>query len=483
MTITLRSLTGLGGTRTALIHRGRAYTGADVERAADVVAATLAHAGIGQAHRIALLLGNTPEFAIAVVAALKVRASVVLLGPAFKTREVAECIRRTRATLVVSQASDDERLTGPSGDRPARLDISDRFGPLFIGRTAYSAPSAIPDELSVQFTSGVGGCAKVVARTVENLIDELDAVSSQIALSDRDATVCPCPLFHAYGFVNGLLLPFFSGRPAILVDWFLPNVIVDIVKEWKAAVFVGVPAMYKALAGAHGATAVDLAPLRFCFSAGAPIADNIAGSFRARYGLSVRQLYGTTETGVISIDLDREGERSSYVGRPLPGRRIEIVGEDGTAVRAGESGEIVVHSPSAARGYIDDDPLSARMFRDGAYVTGDLGYFDGPGLVLRGRRTAFINVAGFKVDPLEIEHVLATFDAVAECSVVSHRDPASGEAVRAVVVAKRAVSEQEVQQFCRRQLAPHKVPRYVTFVDELPRSPTGKVLTKYLTDD
>jgi len=245
---------------------------------------------------------------------------------------------------------------------------------------------------------------------------------------------------------------------------------------------VGAPALYKALAGAHGATAAEMAALRICLSAGAPIADEIAHSFRARYGLRVQQLYGTTETGVISIDLDGTGERSSYVGRPLPGRRIDILGERGEEVPTGQSGEIAVHSPSAAAGYIDDDELSARMFRNGAYLTGDLGHVDGPGLVVRGRRSMFINVAGLKVDPLEIEQVLATFDAVAECTIVSHPDPASGEAVRAVVVARRAVSEKEVQQFCRGRLAPFKVPRYVTFVDELPRSATGKVLTKYLTE-
>jgi long-chain acyl-CoA synthetase len=166
----------------------------------------------------------------------------------------------------------------------------------------------------------------------------------------------------------------------------------------------------------------------------------------------------------------------------VPGRQVDIVDETGRPVPPGAQGDIVVRSPAAARGYIDDAKLTAEKFRDGGYVTGDVGSVDAGGLRISGRRTSFINVAGLKVDPQEVERVLTACEGVVECAVVPLEDPAGGEVVRAVVVTSQATTARELQQFCRARLAPHKVPREVTFVDALPRTGTGKVLLKELID-
>jgi long-chain acyl-CoA synthetase len=268
------------------------------------------------------------------------------------------------------------------------------------------------------------------------------------------------------------------------VDWFLPNDCVDLVRVHAARVFVGVPTMYKAMADAYGARPSDLASLRICFSAGAPLSDHVYRAFQSRYGLSIHQQYGTTETGTIAINrLPRPDTNVLAAGRPLPGRDVAIVSDDGTDAAPGETGEIAIRSAGTAAGYLDDPERTRLQFRDGRYFTGDLGVIDERGdLMVLGRRTCFINVAGQKVDPGEVEMVLLQFDGIVECAVVAAADRVGGEVVKAVVVTNRRIDAAEIVAFCRRHLAPHKVPRTVAFMDALPRSPTGKVLVKYLTE-
>lgn len=477
----LRALTPSARHATAIVWRDEAFTGEMLHADADRVAAALAGLGLGAGKRVALLFGNTPQFAVGILAAMKMGASAVLLGARFTRREIADSLRRTGAAALLGPA-DAGLLDDVAGLQPGPPSaVAGRSGTLALWQTAYEA-TASDDECIVQFTSGTTGRSKIVPRTTANLADELENFASYLGLGPDAPSVCPVPLCHAYGLVNGLLLPLFSGRIAVLLDgWFLPNDVADVVRRSRARLLVGVPVMYKALAETYGPAASDLASLRVCFSAGSPMAAGVVRAFGARYGLSVNQQYGSTETGVIAADLAGNAADVRAVGRPVPGRTLRIVADDGSVLAPGETGEIVVRSAGTTPGYLDDPALNAQRFRDGDYRTGDRGWIDSAGdLIVAGRGTSFINVGGLKVDPAEVEQVLASWDAVVECAVVPAPHAAGGEIVKAVVVARDGMSATDVQRFCRGRLAPHKIPREVVFVDALPRSATGKVVVKYL---
>ena len=235
-------------------------------------------------------------------------------------------------------------------------------------------------------------------------------------------------------------------------------------------VFPGVPFHYRHLADVP--THANLSALRLCFSAGTALPRETFDAFARRFGIAVRQLYGCTEAGTLTVNLDPDPVATfASVGKPAGAVRVRI-----------EDDEIVVSSPAMTRGYTDDPELNRRAFRDGWFYTGDTGRFDQIGrLYVTGRRKLLIEVAGHKVDPIEVEDVLAVHPKVREAVVVGIPDGKDGEeTVKAVIVPANHPQERELIEFCSQRLANFKVPRVVEFRDEIPRSPLGKVLRKYL---
>jgi long-chain acyl-CoA synthetase len=197
----------------------------------------------------------------------------------------------------------------------------------------------------------------------------------------------------------------------------------------------------------------------------------------------VRQLYGSTETGPITANMsDDPVSTFESVGAPVEGVKVEIFDDEGAPVPVGEIGEVTVSSPASSSGYAEADQASLEAFRDGRYFTGDLGRLDEDGLLyLEGRKKLLIEVGGYKVDPIEVEDVIVAHPSVSEAIVVGVPGEAEGEeTVKAVVVPGEDCEEGELISFCRERLANYKVPRTVEFRDEIPKSPLGKVLRKYL---
>ena len=223
--------------------------------------------------------------------------------------------------------------------------------------------------------------------------------------------------------------------------------------------------------------------LRLCFSAGTALPRSTFEQFGERFGVLVRQLYGSTETAMIAANTSDDPVASfESVGAPVRGVHVEIVDDDGAALAPNEIGEVTVASPAASTGYADADQANRESFRDGRYFTGDLGSVDEDGLVyLGGRKKLLIEVGGYKVDPIEVQDVVCAHPSVSEAIVVGGGAEIEGEEiVKAVVVAGGACDEGELIAYCRERLANYKVPRMVEFRDEIPTSPTGKVLRKYL---
>ena len=254
----------------------------------------------------------------------------------------------------------------------------------------------------------------------------------------------------------------------------------DLIERERATIFPGVPFNFRLMAEAPAAA--DLSSLRLCFSAGTALPRASFEAFGERFGVLVRQLYGSTETGMITANMSDDPVSSfESVGTPVEGVLVEIV-DDGAVLPPGEVGEVAVTSPAASSGYAGADEVSREAFRAGRYLTGDLGHLDEDGLLyLEGRKKLLIEVGGYKIDPIEVQDVIGAHPSVSEVIVVGVRGEAEGEeTVKAVVVPSENCDESELISFCRERLANFKVPRTVEFRDEIPMSPLGKILRKYM---
>jgi long-chain acyl-CoA synthetase len=279
-----------------------------------------------------------------------------------------------------------------------------------------------------------------------------------------------------------------SGAALVLLEDPHPFVLkrgraLEVIERERATIFAGVPFNYRLLADAPGEA--DLSSLRWCYSAGTALPRPAFDAFRERFGIAVRQLYGCTEAGLMTINVEPDPEESfASVGTPAPGVRFAVVDEDGAPLPLGEEGELVVSSPGLTGGYVDMPDVNRQAFRDGFYFTGDLGRIDSLGRVfITGRKKLLIEVAGYKVDPIEVEDVLVAHPKVREAVVVGVRGRVEGEEiVKAAVVRGDDCGERELIEFCQTRLANWKVPQLVEFREEIPKSPLGKILRKYLVD-
>ena len=255
----------------------------------------------------------------------------------------------------------------------------------------------------------------------------------------------------------------------------------ELLEQEKATIFPGVPFNFRLMAEAPASA--DLSSLRLCFSAGTALPRPFFDAFLDKFGVPVRQLYGCTEAGTLTANMDEDPVATfESVGRPVDGVQVRIEDDDGESVPTGSIGEVAVKAPGLTNGYADMEELNSQVFREGYFITGDLGKLDDEGrLTITGRKKLLIEVGGYKVDPIEVEDVVMAHPKVGEAVVVGVPGKVAGEeVVKAVVVPSDEVDEREVIAYCQEHLANFKVPQVVEFREEIPKSPLGKILRKYL---
>jgi acyl-CoA synthetase (AMP-forming)/AMP-acid ligase II len=310
-------------------------------------------------------------------------------------------------------------------------------------------------------SSGTTGLPKIAHRSPASL----DAVSQNmveaIDIKETDTLLATVPLCHSYGLEHGLLAPLFAGATVHLARGFDLQIVLRELTQNQITPFPAVPSMYEMLAQlADRHTRFPL--LRSAYSAGGPLPRPIADTMSARYGLHVAQVYGATEIG--SITFGHTG-----VGKPMRGVSVTTTPEN----------EVLVRAPSMFDGYVGD----VKGTFEGYFHTGDIGSLDDHNnLSITGRLKLLIDVGGLKVNPLEVEEVLNSHPAVASSVVVPMQLSQTISRVKAVVVLKPEthITADEIRQFARQRLTPHKVPRIIEFRPTLPRSATGKILRSLL---
>jgi len=337
------------------------------------------------------------------------------------------------------------------------------------------------DEAIYLYSTGSTGKPKRVARTHFNLTALADNHTQTVDWTEEDRILFVVPLSHTYAFGN-FISAVKVGASLYTLSEFNRNKVIDLIEKESITVFPAVPFMLSVLAETFLPKPRDFSSLRLVISAGAPLPKEAFYKFHEKFGIYPRQLYGSTETGVISINLsdDIVGKLDS-VGRPVKNVEVVIFREDGSRADTGEVGEIAVKSPSMTTGYYGLPDETEKAFRGGYYFTGDFGKIDEEGYIyIVGRKKLFINISGNKVDPREVENLLLQHPKVKEAVVLGVKDKEGNELVKAVIVPKDKTEAREFYEFCKGRISDFKIPRIIEFRDEIPKSPTGKVLRGYL---
>ncbi|MEG4288202.1 AMP-binding protein [Microcoleus sp. C2C3] len=460
--------------------------------------------GIGRSDCIALILPNCPEFAIAFYAAAKLNAIVLPLNPLLKEDELSYYINDTKASTIItdSNRADISRNIISKLEKNIELIVLDgtyTFAKEVDKLTITESISPFTGNMLYQYSSGSTGRPKRVCRTQNNLEREVINFAETVNISSRDNILCIIPLYHAHGLGNCLLAATCNGATLVILEQvshqqttidvpfvFRCSRVLELIEKERITILPAVPYIFNTLAETPADAQADVSTMKLCFSAGNSLSKEIFDKFFQRFGISVRQLYGCTETGSIAINLD-ENPKDSYdsVGFPLRNVDIEITDEQGKELPAGAIGEVIVRSQALTSGYSNRPELNQQVFKDGSFLTGDLGKKDEVGRVyITGRKKIFIDTGGHKVDPLEVEDVLIGHTQVKEAVVVGIKGLYAGEIIKAVIVPKNLeiCDEKDILFYCKEKLADFKVPKIIEFRKEIPKSPLGKVLKKDLID-
>lgn len=463
--------------------------------------------GVSKGDCVALLLPNCPEFVIGFYAIAKLGSVVLPLNHLFKAEEIGYYLADSDVKVIITDSKRaDLCLKALSNfDRAIQLIVVDEvhslaknFHDLILSEKSQSQ-AALPTNSNVlyQYSSGSTGRPKRVSRTQKNLYHEAKNFAETARVSPSDRILCVVPLYHAHGLGNCLLAAICNGATLVILEQskqngisvevpfvFKVQRILDLIETEEVTILPGVPYIFKAMAESPASEGADLSMVRLCFSAGNFLGKDVFDKFLTRFGLPIRQLYGCTEAGSISINLDENCEETwNSVGIPPKNVEIKIIDEDGNGLDAGVVGEVVIKSPTLTKAYHNLPQVNQQAFKNGAFFTGDLGKCDAAGrLYITGRKKILIDTGGRKVDPVEVEDILSSHFKVKEAVVVGVKECHSGEIVKAIVVPSESKEflEQELFSYCKEHLAEFKVPKIVEFRDEIPKSPLGKILRKQL---
>ncbi|HUY47129.1 MAG TPA: AMP-binding protein [Streptosporangiaceae bacterium] len=360
----------------------------------------------------------------------------------------------------------------------------------FRGQTPAPVSFAAGDTAFLTYTSGTTGPPKGAMNTHGNVVFNSQAYRQWCRLGPEDVIFGVAPLFHITGLIAHVTLSLLLGAPLVLFYRFEPSVAIDTIRAERPTFTVGSITVFIALMNAPSADRGGLASLIKIWSGGASIPPSTVKAFHAQFGQYIHNVYGLTETTspshAVPSDAEAPVDEASgalSVGVPIYNTLVRIVGDDGQDLAAGEVGEIVTAGPTVVPGYWNKPEETKHGLPGGALHTGDVGYIDPAGwFYIVDRKKDQINVGGYKVWPREVEDVLYQHEAVREAAVVGVADAYRGETVKAYVSLRpgRTATPKELIGFCRDRMAAYKYPRQVEFLDELPKTISGKLLRREL---
>ncbi len=427
-------------------------------------------------------LDNSVEFVASFLAAAEIGAIFVPLNINWKSPELSWFVERLPVTGVVTRQALRLPWDSLSDQVPPAsvLSIDDdrsdstRFHPLSREGCSCDVFSTVtPDQPVVYLcTSGSTGAPKIVRRTHENMVQGALSTGMALSITPGLGFLSMVPFFHGNGLDNALLLPLLSGGTAILQSSFSIPQLVNTFNEHQIDVLPGSPAIFEMIER-FGINRDCFNTVRVCTSAGGPIAEPVVASIQERFGITIRQAYGASETGIMAIAPPEGGSRLV----PVHGTSIRILDSSRRVLSGGIEGEIAVNGPIVSDGYIGNSEATSRVFADGYYCTGDKGILDTEGrLRIIGRISPLINISGTKIDPVEVENVIISMPDVVTCKVFAQNGTHHKQILKAAIGVRdgTALSRVEVVAFCRKHLAEYKIPRIMEIFPDRQVDLTGK---------
>lgn len=478
----------------ALIQGERRVTYAQLWCEVSPVARFLGRNGLGRGDRVALLLENSPEYVAAYYGVLAAGGIVVALNTAARARDLSNWLAHCGATWLIADTRHGELLqVAQHADPQLRLITvgDDRdIGRPFVrwNEVAQSGdehdyvPEITADATAaIIYTSGTTGKPKGVTLTHGNLAGNVRSILAYLQLGARDRCLNVLPFYYSYG--NSVLHTHLAAGGSLVLEnslVYVHNVVQRIGAE-RATGFAGVPSTYALLSSRVNLADYDLSSLRYVTQAGGAMAPAQIQKFRqALPHVKFFVMYGLTEATarLTYLPPERLEQKLGSVGVAIPDVRLEIRDERGAAVARGVVGEIYAIGPNIMRSYWNDAAATGEVLKDGWLKTGDLASMDQDGYVfIQGRSSEMIKSGAHRISPQDIEEVIAELDGVAEVAVVGVADDILGQAIKAVIVPRAdvALGVMAVKAHCHARLAAYKIPRYIEFATQIPKTASGKI--------
>jgi len=494
----LREAVARNGSGDAVVSGDVRLSYIELDAIVSRVAANLSALGVVQGDRVALLLGNRPEFIHVLLGVARLGAIVVPVNVREQTPELTYILNHCGAKALVHDASVADRLP-KSNDLPELVHRFSVAGDVagarafqeLLAQPVAPVPEVVPDEEDVAvilYTSGTTGLPKGAMLTHFNICHSVMHFETCMALTQADRSVLAVPASHVTGLIANILTMVRVAGCNLVLPEFDARAFLDFAASERMTYSILVPAMYNLCLLRADFSAFDLSPWRIGGYGGAPMPEaTIAALADKLPDLILMNAYGSTEV-TSPATLMPMGEtilRPDSVGRTVPCGEIRIVDEEGRDVQRGQAGEIWIGGPMTVPGYWNDEARTAGGFADGFWKSGDVGSMDDEGYVrLHDRKKDMIIRGGYNVYSAELENALSHHPGVIECAAVAHPDPVLGEKIHVFVRAASAdVTADDLRGFCAERLADYKVPDFVTFLDEpLPRNANGKVLKNTLRE-
>ena len=518
--------------RTAFSFMGKDLSYADLDTQSQAMAAYFQSLGLAKGDRIAIMMPNVPQYPIAVAAILRAGYVVVNVNPLYTPRELEHQLKDSGSQAIVIienfAATLDKCIAQTAVKHVVMCAMGDRLGLLkgslvnYVVRNVkkmvpvYDLPQAVrfnsalsegeglpftapvigPDDIAVlQYTGGTTGVSKGAVLLHRNVVANVlqseawnQPVMKRVPEGEQPTSVCALPLYHIFAFTVNMMLSMRTGAKTILIP--NPRDIPAVLKELSKHTFHSLPAvntLFNGLANHPDFNTVNWRNLKVSVGGGMAVTRAVAELWLAKTGCPICEGYGLSETSPsASCNPTTSTEFSGTIGVPIPSTWMKLVDDEGHDVTTiGTPGEIAIKGPQVMAGYWQRPDETARvMTADGYFKSGDIGIVDERGFFkIVDRKKDMILVSGFNVYPNEVEEVVSSCPGVLECAAIGVPDEKTGEAVKLVVVKKDpALTEAQIQDYCRANLTGYKQPRVIEFRTDLPKTPVGKILRRELRD-
>lgn len=514
--------------RAAFVNQGASLSYRRFEQQAGAFAASLQHvAGLARGERVAIMLPNLLQYPIALFGTLAAGCIVVNTNPLYTARELQHQLADSGASCIVVLENFAHIVQQVLPDTALRTVITTKVGDMLhlpralltnfiVAHVKHMVPEwhiagaldfndmlrrgadlplaeasiARTEPALLQYTGGTTGVPKAAVLSHANLVANVLQTEAWVkgALTPgHETAMIPLPLYHIFALTCMLVFMRLAATNVLVTN---PRDLPAFIKEMRHArpsAIIGVNTLFRALLDAPGIADANTGPLKLAVAGGMALQRSVAERWQQRFGVPMTEGYGLTETSpIICANRLDAGQFTGAVGLPIPSTEVAVLDDAGNPVALGESGEICVRGPQVMQGYWNNPEETANVFAPGGWLrTGDIGAMDEQGYVrLLDRKKDMIVVSGFKVFPSEVEEVATMHPGVLEAVAIGAPDERAGQAVKLVVVRKDPqLSEAELADFCKDNLAGYKVPKNIVFRDEpLPKSNVGKILRRVVSE-